>query len=150
VTAVAMPGVAVALVLALSEVSFSGLRSQPRLLAAMPGSLVEAALTRDVPEVTLRLTLGESPRRRARVRLRTGAVVEMDALDAAVLSGRSDMVRVMLTQGPAIDPDTIHHLRCLAQGADVTYRDGQVRGYLEKADTSTASCDGFLNPLDGS
>ena len=88
-----------ALVLALSEVSVSGLRNEPRLLAPMPGSLVEAALTRDVPEVTLRLALGESPSRRARVRLRTGVVVQMDALDAAVLSG-SVLVRSAIYTPP--------------------------------------------------
>jgi hypothetical protein len=86
------------------------------LWRAEPLNLSEAAAVRDPATVARLMSHGEDPylRREVRADLLFNNRNEMTPLEAAIASGRADVVEIILTSAPPPEPSEWSHLRCLA------------------------------------
>jgi hypothetical protein len=63
-------------------------------------------------------------------------------LEAAVISERAYMIRIVRDHGATLDPDTLRTLRCIAQAR----KDRGTIAYLAELDSSPLNCEGLRIP----
>jgi hypothetical protein len=85
-------------------------------------NLSEAAAVRDAAEIVRLVEASEDPN--AAVEVRPGFLAEhavrVTPLEAAVAVKDIEIARVLLVNGAAMDPDVWNHLRCAADGDEMT------------------------------
>jgi hypothetical protein len=86
------------------------------LWRAEPLNLSEAAAVRDPATVARLMNHGEDPylRREVRADLLFNDRNELTPLEAAIASGRADVIEIILTAAPPPEPSEWSRLRCLA------------------------------------
>jgi hypothetical protein len=140
--AIAIPGVVVALLTGTSGVS-AWIADRPLILAPVPRNVPEAAGNRDVADVVV---MSESTdlneRALARIPLRLRGPAELTPLEAAVISERGYMIRLVHDRGARLDERTLHTLRCIAQARN----DRGTIASLAQIDSSVLNCDGVKIP----
>ncbi|HYS25112.1 MAG TPA: hypothetical protein VEP46_05900, partial [Vicinamibacterales bacterium] len=112
--AVALPGIVVALLTGLSGVS-AFLADRPLILAPVPRTAAEAAGNRDVADVVVmsEATDMDQPAL-ARIPLRLHEPAMLTPLEAAVVSERAYMIRLVRDRGARLDAQRLRTLRCIA------------------------------------
>ncbi|SRR6266542_6964928 len=140
--AIALPGVVVALVTGLSGVS-AVVADRPLILAPVPRTVAEAAGNRDVADVVVMSALTDmnlpAP---ARIPLRLHEPAMLTPLEAAVVSERAYMIRLVRDRGARLDAQEVRKLRCIAQAR----KDRGTITYLAELDSSPLNCDGVAIP----
>ena len=141
--AIALPGVVVALLTGLSGIS-ALVADRPLMLAPTPTSIAEAAGNRDVADVVLRAGRGEDINASALVRipLRLHDAAALTPLEAAVISERAYMIRLVRDGGARLDAEELRTLRCIAQAR----KDRGTIAYLAQLDSSPLNCDAVKIP----
>lgn len=140
--ALALPGVVVALITGVSGLS-AWMADRPLILAPVPRNLPEAAGNRDVADVVVMSEAGglnEPVLARIPLRLREPAM--LTPFEAAVISERSYMIRLVRDRGARLDGHELRTLRCIAE----TRKDRGTIAYLAQFDSSPLSCDGVRIP----
>ena len=141
-SAIALPGVVVALLTGLSGVS-ALLADRPLILAPVPGNVSEAAGNRDVADVVVMAdTADMNQPAPARIPLRLREPAMLTPLEAAVISERAYMIRLVRDRGARLDAQQLRTLRCIAEAR----KDRGTIAYLEEIDASPLSCDGVKVP----
>jgi hypothetical protein len=140
--AVALPGIVVALATGLSGVS-AFLADRPLILAPVPRTAAEAAGNRDVADVVVmsEATDMDQPAP-ARIPLRLHEPAMLTPLEAAVVSERAYMIRLVRDRGARLDAQRLRTLRCIAQAR----KDRGTIAYLAEIDSSPLNCDGVKTP----
>jgi len=140
--AIALPGVVVALLTGLSGVS-AVVADRPLILAPVPRTAAEAAGNRDVADVVV-MSQGTDMNERApsRIPLRLHETGMLTPLEAAVISERGYMIRLVRDRGARLDAETLRTLRCIAQARN----DRGTIAYLAELDSSALNCDGVKIP----
>jgi len=140
--AIAVPGVVVALLTGLSGVS-ALLADRPLILAPVPRNAAEAAGNRDVADVVVMSATTDMNRpAAARVPLRLHETAVVTPLEAAVVSERAYMIRLVRDRGAKLDAQQLRTLRCIAQAR----KDRGTIAYLAEIDASPLNCDGVKIP----
>jgi hypothetical protein len=140
--AVALPGVIVALLTGVSGV-FALVADRPLLLAPVPRNVAEAAGNRDVADVVVMAPSSEMNQAMpARIPLRMRNQATLTPLEAAVISERAYMIRVVHDHGARLGPVELRTLRCLAQAR----RDRGTIDYLNALDSGPLDCAGVKLP----
>src|SRR5438874_3901938 len=140
--AIALPGVVVALVTGLSGVS-AFVADRPLILAPVPRTVAEAAGNRDVADVVVMSPLTDmNLPASARIPLRLHQPALLTPLEAAVVSERAYMIRLVHDRGARLDAQELRKLRCIAQAR----KDRGTIAYLAQLDSSPLSCDGVSIP----
>ena len=140
--AVALPGIVVALLTGLSGVS-ALLADRPLILAPVPRNVAEAAGNRDVADVVVMSDATDMNQPAlARVPLRLHEPAMLTPLDAAVISERGYMIRLVHDRGARLDPDILQRLRCIAQAR----KDRGTIAYLAQLDSTPLNCDSVTIP----
>jgi hypothetical protein len=140
--ALALPGVVVALVTGLSGVS-AFFTDQPLILAPVPRNAVEAAGNRDVADVVVMSPSTDMNKpQAARIPLRLHEETMLTPLEAAVVSERAYMIRLVRDRGGRLGPEELRTLRCIAQAR----KDRGTIAYLNEIDSSPLNCDGVKIP----
>jgi hypothetical protein len=113
-----------------------GARAGVEALGTRPRNVAEAAATGDAAEVLRMIQTGEDPTHVYPVRdwVISSSVPYATGLEAAMWSRTLPMIRLLDDRGFIGDPQTRHHLACLAQ--DLVIPD--IAAYLSKGDA--ASC----------
>ena len=70
------------------------------------------------------------------------APVPRNVAEAAVISERGYMIRLVHDRGARIDPDILRRLRCIAQARN----DRGTIGYLAQLDSNPLNCEGVVVP----
>jgi hypothetical protein len=139
---IALPGVVVALLTGLSGVS-ALVADRPLILAPVPRTAAEAAGNRDVADVVVMSESADMNQRApARIPLRLHEPATLTPLEAAVISERGYMIRLVRDRGARLDAETLRTLRCIAQARN----DRGTIAYLAEIDSSTPDCDGIAIP----
>src|SRR5207249_4770462 len=128
--AIALPGVVVALVTGLSGVS-AFVADRPLILAPVPRTVAEAAANRDVADVVVMSALTDM-----------NQPAMLTPLEAAVVSERAYMIRLVHDRGARLDPQELRKLRCIAQAR----KDRGTIAYLAQLDSSPLNCEGVAIP----
>jgi hypothetical protein len=140
--AIALPGVVVALLTGLSGVS-AVVADRPLILAPVPRTAAEAAGNRDVADVVVMSESADMNQRApARIPLRLHEPATLTPLEAAVISERGYMIRLVRDRGARLDAETRRTLRCIAQARN----DRGTIAYLAELDSSALNCDGVKIP----
>ena len=140
--AIALPGVVVALLTGLSGVS-AFIADRPLILAPVPTSVAEAAGNRDVADVVVMSASTDMNRPvPARIPLRLHEPAMLTPLEAAVVSERGYMIRLVRDRGARLDAEELRTLRCIAQAR----KDRGTIAYLAQLDSSPLLCDGVSIP----
>ncbi len=140
--AIALPGVVVALLTGLSGVS-AFIADRPLILAPVPASVAEAAGNRDVADVVVMSASTDMNRPvPARIPLRLHEPAMLTPLEAAVVSERGYMIRLVRDRGARLDAEELRTLRCIAQAR----KDRGTIAYLAQLDSSPLVCDGVSIP----
>jgi hypothetical protein len=140
--AIALPGIAVALLTGLSGVS-ALLADRPLILAPVPANVSEAAGNRDVADVLVMSGAADMNRAEpARIPLRMRNQATLTPLEAAVISERAYMIRMVRDYGATLDANQLRTLRCIARARN----DRGTIAYLAEIDSSPLDCDGVLIP----
>jgi len=140
--ALSLPAVAVALLTGVSGLS-AWLTDRPLILAPVPRSVSEAAGNRDVADVVVMSAsadMNQSASTRIPLRLREAAA--LTPLEAAVISERAYMIRLVRERGARFDAGELRTLRCIAQAR----QDRGTIAYLEQIDRSPLNCNGLKIP----
>lgn len=140
--AVALPAVVVALLTGLSGVA-AFVADRPLLLAPVPHNVAEAAGNRDVADVVVMSEtsdMNKPAETRIPLRLRERAL--LTPLEAAVISERAYMIRLVRDRGANLDAQQLRTLRCIAQAR----KDRGTIAYLNEMDSSPLNCDGVKIP----
>jgi hypothetical protein len=140
--AIALPGVVVALVTGLSGVS-AVVADRPLILAPVPRTAAEAAGNRDVADVVVMSALTDmnlpAP---ACIPLRLHEPAMLTPLEAAVVSERAYMIRLVHDRGARLDAQEVRKLRCIAQAR----KDRGTIAYLAELDSGPLNCEGVVIP----
>jgi hypothetical protein len=140
--ALAVPGVVVALVSGASGFS-AWLFDRPLVLAPMPRNLSEAAGNRDVADVVVMAQAADTNERElARIPLRLRKPAMLTALEAAVISERAYMIRLVRELGARLDARELRALRCIAEAR----KDRGTIAYLATIDSQPLDCEGVTMP----
>lgn len=134
--AVALPGVVVALLTGISGVA-ALLTDRPLVLAPAPRNVAEAAGNRDVADVVVMAASSDMNRPMpARIPLRMRSQTELTPLEAAVISERTYMIRVVRDRGARLGPEQLRALRCIAEAR----ADRRTVEYLRAIDSGALHC----------
>lgn len=140
--AVALPGVVVALLIGLSGVS-AFVADRPLILAPVPRNAAEAAGNRDVADVVVMAASTDMNQPApARIPLRLRAPAMLTPLEAATISERAYMIRVVRDRGARLDAQQLRTLRCIAEAR----KDRGTIAYLAAIDSSALNCEGVRIP----
>jgi hypothetical protein len=140
--ALAVPGLVVALITGASGFS-AWIFDRPLVLAPVPRNLSEAAGNRDVADVMVMsesADLNQSELARIPLRLREPATLTPP--EAAVISERAYMIRLVRDRGARLDAGELRTLRCIAQAR----KDRGTIAYLALIDSGPLDCDGVKIP----
>ena len=111
-----------------------------------PLNLSEAASVRDPATVALMISRGEDPylRREVRADLLFNDRTELTPLEAAIASGRDDVLEIILASAPPPDPAVWSRVRCLA----TLEGDGELGAVLDRFRPASAvlDCNGVTRP----
>jgi len=141
--ALAVPGVAVALITGASGLS-AWIFDRPLVLAPVPRNLSEAAGNRDVADVVVMSESADSNQPElARIPLRLREPATLTPLQAAVISERAYMIRLVHDHGARLDADELRTLRCMAQAR----KDRGTIAYLAEFDANPLNCEGVKAPF---
>jgi len=136
--ALAVPGVVVAVITGASGFS-AWIFDRPLVLAPMPRNLSEAAGNRDVADlVVMSQSAAINEREPARIPLRLRQPAMLTPLEAAVISERAYMIRLVRELGAELDAEQLRTLRCIAQARN----DRGTIAYLAQLDSSPLNCEG--------
>jgi len=116
---------------------------RPLVLAPVPRNLSEAAGNRDVADVVVMsesADLNQSALARIPLRLREPAM--LTPAEAAVISERAYMIRLIRDRGARLGAGELRTLRCIAQAR----KDRGTIAYLTELDTSPLKCEGVRMP----
>jgi hypothetical protein len=140
--ALAAPGVAVALITGGSGFS-AWLFDRPLVLAPVPRNVSEAAGNRDVADIVVMSESADLNQPAvARIPLRLREPATLTPLEAAVISERAYMIRLVRDRGARLDADELKALRCLAQAR----KDRGTIAYLASIDPQPLDCEGVRTP----
>jgi hypothetical protein len=140
--AIALPGVIVALLTGASGMS-AWLFDRPLILAPVPRNVAEAAGNRDVADVVVMSESADMNQPAlARIPLRLREPATLTPLEAAVVSERGYMIRLVRDRGARLDARELHTLRCIAEAR----KDHGTTAYLAQFDSSPLNCDGVKIP----
>ncbi len=140
--AIALPGVVVALLTGLSGVS-AFVADRPLILAPVPASVAEAAGNRDAADVVVMSASADMNRPvPTRIPRRLHEPAMLTPLEAAVVSERGYMIRLVRDRGARLDAEELRTLRCIAQSR----KDRGTIAYLAQLDSSPLVCDGVSIP----
>jgi hypothetical protein len=140
--AVALPGVVVALLTGVSGVS-ALVADRPLILAPVPRNAAEAAGNRDVADVVVMAASTDMNQPApARIPLRLRAPAMLTPLEAAAISERAYMIRVVRDRGARLDAQQLRTLRCIAEAR----KDRGTIAYLAAIDSSALNCEGVRIP----
>jgi len=140
--ALAVPGVVVALITGVSGLSAWAF-DRPLVLAPLPRNLSEAAGNRDVADaVVMSQSADMNERALARIPLRLREPAMLTPLEAAVVSERAYMIRLIRELGARLDPHDLRTLRCIAEAR----KDRGTIAYLAQLDGSPLNCEGVKVP----
>jgi hypothetical protein len=116
------------------------------LWRAEPVNLSEAAALRDQATVVQLIRRGEDPyqRREVRADLLFNDRVELTAFEAAIASGRAEVMDVILFAAPRPAPAEWNRLRCLSRLQETDDIDEVLDRY--KPETAVSNCDGVTKP----
>ena len=141
--ALAAPGVIVAVITGTSGLS-AWLFDRPLVLAPMPRNVSEAAGNRDVADVVVMSQSADmNEREPARIPLRLREPAMLTPLEAAVISERAYMIRLVRELGARLDARDLRTLRCIAQAR----QDRGTIAYLTQLDASPLNCEGVKAPF---
>jgi hypothetical protein len=140
--AIALPGIVVALLTGVSGVS-ALVGGRPLILAPVPRNAAEAAGNRDVADVVvMSASTDMNQPAPARIPLRLREEAMLTPLEAAVISERAYMIRLVRDRGARLDAEQLRALRCIAQAR----KDRGTIAYLAEIDSSSLNCDGVKIP----
>jgi hypothetical protein len=140
--AIALPAIVVALLTGLSGVS-ALVADRPLILAPVPRSVSEAAGNRDVADVAVMSESADMNQPApARIPLRLHDPAMLTPLEAAVISERAYMIRLVRDRGARLDAPQLRTLRCIAQAR----KDRGTIAYLAELDSTPLNCDGVRIP----
>jgi len=140
--AVALPGLVVALLTGVSGVG-ALIADRPLVLAPVPRNVAEAAGNRDVADVVVMAPSSDMNRPMpARIPLRMRNEALLTPLEAAVISERAYMIRLVRDHGARLGPDQLRTLRCIAEAR----KDRGTIAYLAGMDPTPPSCSGVSIP----
>jgi hypothetical protein len=140
--ALAVPGVIVALITGVSGLSVWTF-DRPLVLAPTPRNLSEAAGNRDVADtVVMSQSADVNERELARIPLRLREPALLTPLEAAVISERAYMIRLVRELGARLDARDLRTLRCIAEAR----KDRGTIAYLAELDPGPLKCDGVEIP----
>ena len=140
--AIALPGVVVALLTGLSGLS-AFIADRPLILAPVPANAAEAAGNRDLADVVVMSeTTDMNQPESARIPLRLHEPAMLTPLEAAVVSERAYMIRLVRERGARLDAGQLRTLRCIAQAR----KDRGTIAYLAEIDAGPLNCDGVKIP----
>lgn len=140
--AIALPGVVVALLTGVSGLS-AFVFDRPLVLAPVPLNVAEAAGNRDVADVAVMSASADMSREdTARIPLRLHAPALLTPLQAAVISERAYMIRLVHDRGARLEAQELRTLRCIAQAR----KDRGTIAYLAELDSSPLACEGVSIP----
>lgn len=140
--AVALPGIVVALITGASGLS-GWAADRPLVLAPLPRNLPEAAGNRDVADVVVMSASADLEERAlARIPLRMREPAMVTPLEAAVISERAYMIRLLRDRGASLDAQTLRILRCIADAR----KDRGTIAYLAQLDASPLECGDIIIP----
>ena len=140
--ATALPGVVVAMLTGVSGIA-AVVTDRPLLLAPVPQNVAEAAGNRDVADVVVMSAtsdMNQPATSRSPLRLHDSAL--LTPLEAAVVSERAYMIRLVRDRGASLDAQQLRTLRCIAQAR----KDRGTIAYLNEMDSSPVNCDGVKIP----
>jgi hypothetical protein len=111
-----------------------------------PVNLSEAAALRDMATVVQLMRRGEDPyqKREVRADLLFNDRTELTAFEAAIASGRSEVMRVILASATRPDAAAWNHLRCLSQLEEADDINELLDQY--KPEPAVLGCDGVTRP----
>lgn len=140
--ALAAPGVVVAVITGASGFS-AWIFDRPLVLAPIPRNVSEAAGNRDVADVVVMSQSAEvNERELARIPLRLREPAMLTPLEAAVVSERAYMIRLVREVGARPDARELRTLRCIAEAR----KDRGTIAYLAQFDASPLKCDDVRIP----
>ena len=140
--AVALPGIVVALLTGVSGV-FAVIADRPLVLAPVPRNVAEAAGNRDVADVVVMAPSSDMNQQMpTRIPLRMRSDAMLTPLEAAVISERAYMIRLVHDRGARLGPDDLRTLRCIAEAR----KDRGTIGYLAGMDSTPLNCAGIHLP----
>jgi hypothetical protein len=140
--ALALPGVVVAVTTGASGFS-AWIFDRPLVLAPMPRTLSEAAGNRDVADVVVMSESADmNERELARIPLRLREPAMLTPLEAAVISERAYMIRLVRELGVRLDAREVRTVRCIAEAR----KDRGTIAYLAQFDSNSLNCDGVKIP----
>jgi hypothetical protein len=141
-SAIALPGVVVALLTGVSGLS-AFVADRPLILAPAPRTVAEAAGNRDVADVAVMSAATDMNQPApARIPLRLHEPAMLTPLEAAVISERAYMIRLVRDRGARLGAQELQTLRCIAQAR----KDRGTIAYLAEIDSSVLNCDGVKIP----
>ena len=142
-SAIAVPGVVVALMTGLSGIS-AFIADRPLMLAPVPRTVAEAAGNRDVADVVVMSAVADMNQPApSRIPLRLHEPAMLTPLEAAVVSERAYMIRLVRDRGARLDAQQLRTLRCIAEAR----KDRGTIAYLAEIDASPLNCDGVKIPF---
>jgi hypothetical protein len=140
--ALAAPASVVALITGISGFS-AWAADRPLVLAPVPRNLSEAAGNRDVADVVVMSGSADiNQRALARIPLRLRDAAMLTPLQAAVISERAYMIRLVRDHGARLDGRELRTLRCIAEAR----KDRGTIAYLAGLDATPLNCDGVQMP----
>ena len=140
--ALAAPGVVIALLTGVSGIS-AFVADRPLILAPVPRNAAEAAGNRDVADLLIMsMAIDINAPAEARIPLRLHEPNVLTPLEAAVVSERAYMIRLVHDRGARLDREELRTLRCIAQAR----KDRGTIAYLADIDSSPLHCDGIKVP----
>ncbi len=140
--AVAVPGVVVAVLTGASGIS-AWIFDEPLVLAPMPRNMSEAAGNRDVADVVVMSQSRDmNERELARIPLRLREPAMLTPPEAAVISERAYMIRLVRELGARLDARELRTLRCIAEAR----KDRGTIAYLAQLDSTPVNCDDVRIP----
>lgn len=141
--ALAVPGVTVALITGVSGLS-AWTFDRPLVLAPTPRNLSEAAGNRDVADVVVMSQSADmNERALARIPLRLREPAMLTPLEAAVISERAYMIRLVRELDARLDARDLRTLRCIAEAR----KDRGTIAYLAQLDASPLNCESVKIPF---
>jgi hypothetical protein len=140
--AFAVPGVIVAVITGTSGLS-AWIFDRPLVLAPVPRNVSEAAGNRDVADVVVMSQSADlNERAPAHIPLRLREPAMLTPLEAAVISERAYMIRLVRELGARLEPAELRTLRCIAQARN----DRGTIAYLAQLDSSPLKCEDVRIP----
>ena len=140
--AIALPAFVVAVLTGISGVS-AWIADRPLLLAPVPRNLPEAAGNRDVADVMVMSESADMNRGApARIPLRLREEAVLTPLEAAVISERAYVIRLVRERGARLGAEELRTLRCIAEAR----KDRGTIAYLAAMDSAPLNCEGVNIP----